>query len=278
MKKHIYRYFHLLLLFALVGLGAACSSDGGSSGSAAVPANAILIDNSATAESTTITAVGTGDAIISAFGVEVTTTLTGKDIINVVLEKAHNRNLISAAVVNGVAFNEPCLVSGSISGDETGSSTSYNATATFNACDDGDGFVFNGNITISETFSSNLTGPYTEQASGNLNVTFSGGSLGFNGFNYAANGDDSTGNYTVTIFTFAINPSTGGGYAVQLTQSLVGNEFRVCELSSGQILITGASGSQARATINPNDTTKVEYHSGDGNFVETDNSPLGCLV
>jgi len=255
-----------------------CSSDdnGGGGGSAAVPANAILIDSSDKAETTTLFAVGTGTAIVSVFGVETSSAPTAKDILNIVFDKVHDNSQTSVAFVNGVAFNEPCDVSGSISGDETETATSYNATANFNACNDGS-ITLAGKVSINTTFSA-TTGPYTAKASGNLTATFSSGSLGFNGFNFAESGDDSTGAYTTTVFTFAINPSAGGGYAAKLTQPLVGNEFVSCELTSGQVLITGAQGSQARATVNPDGSVKIEYHSGDGNFVETDNSPLVCLV
>ena len=82
----------------------------------------------------------------------------------------------------------------------------------------------------------------------------------------------------MTTFTYAINPSTGGGYAVQVTQALVGNTNLSCELSAGQVLVSGAAGSQARGTVNTDHSVKVEYHSGDGKFIETDNSPLPCLI
>ncbi len=255
-----------------------CSS-GGDDGPAAtaVPANAILIDSSEKAETTTTTAVATGNSIVSAFAVEISPTLTGKDILNIAIDKVRNNNRGSSSLATGVAFSEPCLVSGSISGDETETSTSFSGTASFNACNDG--FItLTGTISISATFTATDDGPYTVNASGNLTATFSSGSLGFNGFSFAQSGDDSTGAYTITTFTYAIDPSTGGGYLVQLTQPLVGNEYVSCQLTSGQVLITGASGSQARGTVNPDGTAKVEYHSGDGNFVETDNSPLPCLI
>ena len=265
-------------LFSCLFLITGCSSsdDGGTTTTASVPANAILIDSSAKAEDTTVSAVATGDSIVSVFGVETSTTLTGKDILNIAMDKIRNDSRDSTSLAIGVAFSEPCD-SGTISGDETETSTSYSATATFTDCVLGS-LTFNGTFSISATFTENLDGPYTVNASGNLTATTSSFSVGFNGFRFVESGHDGTGDYTTTTFTYAIDPSTGGGYAVQLTQPLVGNEFVSCELTSGQVLVTGAEGSQARGTVNPDGTVKIEYHSGDGNFVETDKSPLPCLI
>ena len=272
----------LLGVFLITGCsssddGGTTTDDGGTTTTSSVPANAILIDTSLKAETTVTSAVATGETIISAFGVETSTPLTGKDILNIAIDKVRSNNLGSSSLATGVAFSENCAVSGTISGDLTETATSLSATITFNACNDG--FItLTGTIILNATFTANLDGPYTVNASGNLTATFSSGSLGFNGFSFAESGNDATGAFTTTTFTYTIDPSTGGGYAVQLTQPLVGNEFVSCQLTSGQILITGASGSQARATINPDGSAKIEFHSGDGNFIETDNSPLACLI
>ena len=267
----------ILLLAAFLIAGCSSSDDGGTTTTtASVPANAILIDSSAVAEATTVSAVDTGDSIVSVFGVETSTTLTGKDILNIAMDKIRNDSRDSTSLAIGVAFSEPCD-SGTISGDETETSTSYSATATFIDCVLGS-LTLNGTFSMSATFTENLDGPYAVNASGNLTVTTSSFSVGFNGFSFAETGNDGTGDFITTTFTYTIDPSTGGGYAVQLTQPLVGNEFVSCKLTSGQILVTGAAGSQARGTVNPDGTAKIEYHSGDGNFIETDNSPLACLI
>ncbi len=271
-----------LLLGAFLITGCSSSDDGGTTTpttTASVPANAILIDSSAVAEETVVNAVATGDIIVSAipFGVETSTTLTGKDILNIAIDKVLNNNLGTSSLATGVAFSEPCAVSGTISGDETETTTTYSATVTFNACNDGS-ITLTGTIIINATFTATDDGPYTVNASGNLTATTSTISVGFNGFRFDQSGNDSTGDYTITTFTYAIDPSTGGGYLVELTQPLVGNEFVSCQLTSGVVLVTGAAGSQARGTVNPDRTVKVEYHSGDGNFIETDNSPLDCLL
>lgn len=272
-------YTSTLLLTGLI-LITGCSSDDSSSGggSAAVPANAILIDSSAKAESTAVSAVATGDAIISIFAVETSTTLTGKDILNIAIDKVLNNRQDPASIATGVDLSgDFCPSGGSASGDETGTSTTYNATVNFNACSDGS-ITLTGTFSINATFTVDEDGPYTVNASGNLTATFNGGSVGFNGFSFIQSGDDGTGAFITTTFTYAINPSAGGGFAVQLTQPLVGTENVSCQLSSGQVLVTGAAGSQARATVNAGGSVKIEYHNGDGNFVETDNSPLACLI
>lgn len=200
-------------------------------------------------------------------------------------------NTTTTDIATGVAFNDPCISSGSVSGDQTITPTSFSGTANFNACNDGNGLTINGSISGNGT-STDPTGPYTLNLSGNLTLTFdansnasfggfNNGSLGFNGFSYAASGDDSLGNgdYTITTFTYAIDPSNGGGFAVQLTQPLVGNESSSpCQLTSGQVLVSGAGGSQARGTVNPDGRVTVEYHNGDGVFVESANSPLPCML
>jgi len=258
--------------------GCSSSSDGGGTPTATVPANAVLIDDSATAESTMVYAVGTGITIVSAFGVETSTPLTARDIINLVFDKVQSNKNNAPAIASGVDLSGQLCITGTASGDETETNTSYSASATFSSCEIAPGLFFTGAITVNSTFSE--SGTYSDTASGNLTVLFTNGSnsttLGFNGFNYAENGDNSTGGFTITTFTYAIDPSTGGGFTVQLAQPLVGNNQLPCELTSGQVLVTGAAGSQARGTFNSDGSVKVEYHSGDGNFVETDNSPLAC--
>lgn len=263
-------------LFLITG----CSSDdGGGSGATAVPNSAILIDNSNTAEATVTSAVATGIGFVSAFGVETSTPLTGKDIINLAINNIRNNTQNLPPIVSGVDLSSEICITGSASGTHSETLTSFSATATLNACEIASGIFFTGSLTLNSTFTEE-PGPYSDSASGSLTVTFTGDStsIGFNGFNYVESGDTSTGAYTVTTFTYAINPSTGGGFAVQVTQALIGNTNLSCELSQGQVLVSGASGSQARGTVNTDGTVTVEYHSGSGTFVETDNSPLPCLI
>jgi hypothetical protein len=258
--------------------GCSSSGDDGGTPSATVPANAILINDSATAEATLISAVSTGNSIVSAFGVETSNPLTARDVINVVLDKFKSGGQNSSSIATGVDLSDQICISGTASGDETETDTSYNASITFNECDIGSGLIFTGSLSISSTWTA--SGTYSDNASGNLTVTFTAdnSSVGFNGLSYAENGNESTGDYTITKFTYVIDPSAGGGFLTQLTQPLVGNTYVSCELSSGQVLVTGAAGSQARATVNSDGSAKMEYHSGDGNFIETDNSPLACLT
>ena len=280
MNKYLTLSASTILLFAGLFLITGCSSssggDDGGTPDATVPANAVLINDSATAEATLMAAIETGDIIASAFGVEVSTPLTAKDIINIVFDKVKGSDQNSPNVATGVDLSYICFT-GTASGDETETDTSYSASITFNACEVDYGLFFTGSLTLSSTWS-NETFDYTDNASGDLTVTYENISIGFNGFNYAENGNESDGNYTITTFTYAIDPSTGGGFTAQLTQPLVGNTFDYgCEVSSGQVLVTGAENSQARATIT-NYNAKLEYHSGDGNFIETDNSPVSCLL
>lgn len=278
MNKYLTISASTVLLIAGLFLTTGCSSsdDGGGSGGTAVPSNAVLIDDSATAEGTLRTAIGTGDMITSAFGVEASTPLTAKDILDIVLDKAKSSDQNLPDVAIGADLSSICIT-GTASGDETETDTSYSASMTFNACEVEYDLFFTGSLTISSTWS-NETSNYTDTASGNLTVTYSTESIGFNGFNFTENGNELSGDYTVTTFTYTINPSTGGGFAAQLTQPIVGNNYVSCGVSSGQVLVTGAESSQARATFNTDGSAKSEYHGGDGNFIETDNSPLPCLI
>jgi len=281
MKNLLTLYAFTAILSGLLIITGCSSSDEGSSsgGGVTVPANAILIDNSATAESTTVSAVATGHGFVGAFGIQTSAAHTAKDIIDIIFDKIPGNFQNTQAIVSGVDLSSELCLTGTASGDATETSSSFSASATLNACEVAPGLFFTGSMVINSTFST-TTGAYSDTASGNLSVYDSGSgiSIGFNGFNYAETGNENSGDYTVSTFTYAIDPSTGGGYAVQVTQPLVGNFFEVCELTSGQVLISGASGSQARGTVNPDRSVTVEYHSGDGNFIPTDNSPLPCLI
>jgi len=267
----------VLLFVGLLSITGCSSSDDGGSGGAVVPSDAVLINDSATAEETLIAAIGTGELITSAFGVEASTPLTAKDIIDIVFDKVKGSDQNSPDVAIGVDLSSDICMTGTASGDESETDTSYSASITFNACEVSYDLFFTGSLTLSSTWS-NETSDYTDNASGNLTVTYNNDSIGFNGFNFAKNGNQSSGDYTITTFTYAIDPSTGGGFTGQLTQPLVGNDYVSCGVTSGQVLVTGAEGSQARATFNTDGSAKSEYHSGDGNFIETDNSPLSCLI
>jgi len=281
----MYKSFTLSAFVALISClllitGCSSSDDGGTTTTslpASVPANAVLIDNSTTAEVTMTSAVNTGILISSAFAVETTPAITAKDIINNLLERANINGQNSASIVNGADLtSDYCPSGGTASGDEALTATSYVASITFLNCTDGT-ISLTGSFSINATFTASDDGPYTANLSGDLTITFSGETIGFNGFNYVESGNDATGDYTITSFTYAINPTAGGGFAVELAQALVGNSNLACQLSSGIILVNGAADSQARATINSDGSATIEYHSGDGNFVETDKSPFSCL-
>jgi len=270
-------------LLSILFLITSCSSDdssssgGGGGGGATIPADALLIDSSNKAEASLLTAAFTGVAVSSAFGVETATIATAQDLINTLQDRIQRRLGSSPAIVAGVDLSsEFCPDGGSANGDEVETSTSYIANLTLNGCVDG-ATTLTGNFSANNTFSAS-TGPYTSNLSGDLTIVDSSGTIGFNGFSFIVSGDDSTGAYTATAFTFSYSPAGGGGFLTQLTQSLIGNEFVSCELNSGQVLISGASGSQARATINPDGSAILEYHAGDGNFIPTDNSPWPCLI
>lgn len=281
MKRNILNITSAALVSGLVMLSACSSEDSSSSGSsgggATVPANATLINTSSAAESSLATAALAGLSVSTIFAVETTPITTPRDIIDSLLDRINSRIEGKVNIVTGVDLSsEFCPDGGSAEGSETRTSTSYVASLNLNACVDG-ALTFTGNFSANNTFSIS-PGPYTTNLSGNLTIIDSSGTSAFNGFSFVSNGDESSGAYTISTFTFSLSLSTGGGFLAQLTQPLVGNEFSPCELTSGQLLLTGASGSQARATINPDGSAVMEFHPGNGNFTPTDNSPLMCLI
>jgi len=275
---------NFLLISAFAVLGTACSSSsGGGGGGGVVPENAVLIDSSPVAEATATSAIATGLTVTLFTGIEATPPLTARDIINTILDTIRNNRQSSISIVTGVDLSSDfCLEGGSASGEESETATTYLLDIDFVACQTGS-FTLDGDLLVNETFAADV-GPYTENISGNLTITgfpvVPGiSSFTMSNFDIRTNGDDSTGEFTVTSFNFTFDTDAGGGYLAELTQNLAGTEGNpTCEVTGGQILITGAAGSQARVTINSDGAMTIDYHNGDGNFAETDNSPVPCLI
>jgi hypothetical protein len=257
---------------------AACSSSGG--GGPSVPDNAITFD-----ETNTATAVAMGvDMTVSVMGAE-TEQLSANDGLGA-LSQAFNtiRNNPQAFTgqntVTGVAysFTESCATgqinySGDVSGVEPYDSGSFSGTMTFVDCQNEPGIVTNGSLSAKSSWTAD--GGYSDTASGDLNSTYTGvGSISVTGINHAETGNENSGAYSINTLYYTLNPSIGGGFAVQVTTALVGNENETCP-TSGVVLMTGANSTQARATFNSNYTVTIEVNTGSG-FVEVSGSPFGC--
>ena len=109
------------------------------------------------------------------------------------------------------------------------------------------------------------------------NITISGIAV-------ALNGDGSTGEYTYTTFQFTFDPSSGGGYAFQVTTPLTGEENPATEIDlgcptspgSGILTLSGRVGAQARLTINGGGPVTLELNDGTGTWATVSGAPYAC--
>lgn len=239
-----------------------CSDDDAAAGPV-VPANAIAIDDTNAApllQSTTL-------AVTALIGAEASASPADAMAIvaETVADARNNRGTSGGDSVSGVAWGPEvfqCFVSGSVTeqGDETAaadfSSGSGTGSVTFDMCDEGFGVVLDGVLNFSYSWNGDT---WNDNANGSLSMIFGTESVSINNINFAENGNDATGDYTTTSFSFTFDPSAGGGFSAQVTTPITGNEFQGCPTSpdGGVILITGANSTQAQATINGDGTVTV---------------------
>jgi len=263
-------------LLSGLALATGCSSDGDSGPAAAsVPANAIAID-ATNAEATVASSVTTVDTLDLALAVETTPAMGLKDALALIeprIEDAKSALKNSGAdPAYGVAVSESgnCDVSGTFSfvGDEGGTSPSFTDSGTVNVvnCDDGLGFIINGNIKWVDSWN-NDTGDYSDTMTGSISVEGTDPDapfkFGFAGLDFAENGNELNSGaetYTITKATFAVdfvaNGVNGGGFLVGLTAPVVESNggWASCP-ESGHILITGANGTTAEGIYNGDGST-----------------------
>lgn len=244
-----------------------CSSDDAGGGGATVPANAIVIDSS-NAEITIQSAASSADDLATVLAVDSYQFINLQSALDVV--KPLLKNLADNPTANtstGITYDEPCSGGGSISGsfNSSGDDTNYSesGSGSFNACVEA-GFTINGSIAFSNS-GNYVTGAYTENASGSLNMLFNGGSdsFKFTGFVLAITGNYQTFEYSINQLTYSIDyvigGTQGGGFLVTLTAPIVennGGSFSCPE--SGHITVTGANGTTAEGIYNGDNTMTIK--------------------
>ncbi|VAX07499.1 hypothetical protein MNBD_GAMMA25-368 [hydrothermal vent metagenome] len=278
-------------LFIFTGsLLAACgggSGDDGNNNGLTVPAGAVTITsgNAVTTGSTSAdVAVSAPSAIKNANitgGITLTqpsSLLSTTDLV-LALRKQLSSNagsLTEQAVVSGIEINESCDFGGSISGTYEETATRTNGTVKFNDC---------------KLFSSNETGlngsliiDFQEQSNADYSAKISGNfsfgipeypNISYQGLDFSATGNDDTGDYSIRV-DVAVSGIPGGGFLFQTTQNFTGNDNSRPDCpTAGQFLVTGAEGTQLRATSAGTEVT-VEFNDGSGTFVEVAASPVDC--
>ncbi|MBE9567392.1 MAG: hypothetical protein IMF14_01765, partial [Proteobacteria bacterium] len=156
-------------------------------------------------------------------------------------------------------------------GDEGGTYPSFtdSGNVTLVNCDDGFGFVINGNITWVESWNEE-TGNYSDTLAGSLSMERTGVTdsfkFSFTGIDFAETGNDlvfGSETYTLSRATFAIDfvasGTSGGGFLISLNAPIVESSggYSSCP-ESGHILITGASGTTAEGIYNGDGTMTIK--------------------
>jgi len=262
------KLFLPLLLTGFIFINVGCSDSSSSGGNADInptlPATAIQI-TSANADST---------AAIAASTTEITTGFTGvqsnlpstQQIIDIIVDRSFNKNRRSYSIATGLTDSYICSISGSINEEWTDSPTSESGSVSFNACDDGFGFIMDGSFHYSASWNSD--GDFTGISNGSVTINF--GSDPFTmAFNISVSGNDVSGDYNIDLLYSASSPAFGG-FLVETTQALSGTD--PFGPSSGQLLVTGGNNSRLRITITSTTTATVELDDGSGTFVMHNNN------
>ena len=174
--------------------------------------------------------------------------------------------------VNGVAVSESgaCDVSGTFSftGDEGGTSPSFtdSGTVTVANCDDGVGFVMNGTFSWVQSWNID-TGVFSNTLTGGFSITGTDSnnafSFSFTGVDFAENGNEINGTYTITKATYAVSLVASGvgdfGFLAELTAPIIESNGDFCP-ESGTILITGANGTTAEGIYNGDGTMTINVN------------------
>ncbi len=209
-----------------------------------------------------------------------------RDITNLAIDKAMSmQDSGLAGLPTGVVIEPiPCTGGGTITGDVTDTSAgpvlSVTGTATFNQCTEA-GITLNGTVTFSQSIDSSDS-TYAITMAGNLSGSDGVDSVTLNNLSFDQTGDLDTGASTINTFTFSVDFSDGGGFSAELLAAIVSNEGLSCPVSpsSGVVLVTGASNTQAKGTVNGDGTVTVEFNPGSGTFIPVttpgDGSPYPC--
>ena len=275
MNKFITLSTSTAVLSALLIITSCSSSDDAGTSTAAVPANAITLDT-ANAESTVATSVTTVDSLSFVLAVETAPAMGLLDALEVIQPRIDSVKTAlkntGADPVYGIAVSESgdCDVSGTFAftGDEGGTSPNFtdSGTVTVVNCDDGLGFILNGTFSWVQSWNID-TGVYSNTLTGGFSITSTDPnnafSFSFTGADYAENGNEIDGTYTITKATYSVSlvASEIGdfGFLAQLTAPIVESNGIACP-ESGTILITGANGTTAEGIYNGDGTMTINVN------------------
>ena len=262
---------------SLIIFGCSSSDDGGGSTGATVPANAVVITE-ANAYETTSAAIGIGSTLVDAVPVvvQITPSPSYQEIIQFVADKAKNlsgSSGISVSVPTGIEETYPCSGGGNITINSTDTETSSSGTLTINDCIES-GITLSGSITFNFTWN-NETYDYSDSISGNISGDFGEVDFSLNGLVLEETGNEMSGDFSINKYIYSVDSSAGGGFLVELLAAIVGNNYDASCPTSGIIVVTGANNTQAKATINDDNTVTVEFNDGSGTFTEVTTPPPG---
>ena len=262
-------------LLIINGCSSSDSGDVASSDTATVPADAITLD-ATNAESTVATSVTTVDSLSFVLAAETAPTMGLLDALEIIQPRIDS---IKTALKNtgtdpvyGVAVSESgdCDVSGTFSftGDEGGISPNFTDSGTVIVvnCDDGLGFIMNGTFSWIQSWNID-TGVYSNTLTGGFSIISTDPndafSFSFTGVDYAENGNEIDGTYTITKATYAVSLVASGidgfGFLAQLTAPIVESNGIACP-ESGTIFITGANGTTAEGIYNGDGTMTINVN------------------
>ena len=272
----IYSHFAITsVLISSLAIFGCSSDDGGGAAAPTVPTGAVVITE-ANAKDVVSDALGVGNDLVNSLPTlaEIDQTPLARDIINLAISKV--KNVTSETGLNiptGVDFLEPCdNPSGTISGSYTESGNTISGTITFTDCTVF-GITFNGTLDFAFSFD-DVTGAFSDDLQGTISGSDGVETATLSNLHFNESGNLFMYNYSLNNYDFTADFTGGGGFLVELIEAIVGDMLLICP-SSGEILVTGANGTQAMATINSDDTVKIEFNDGSGTFVEVTEPPPG---
>ena len=212
-------------------------------------------------------------AVLAALRGEVTP--SRPDVLGLLSDLVRDRVRDSVNVATGVTEDisaDICVDGGKAIVNSTETNTSESGNITFSSCNIGFGILLDGKISFSGSFN-DTTLDYSIRIGGTLSIS-DGVETVTLVMDFSDNGNDGTGDFTVTV-SYSITGIPGGGYLVTTVQPLVGNAFSEI-VTSGQLIVAGGSGTRIRITVVSGNTADVEFDDGSGGgFLPVTNIPLG---
>lgn len=262
-----------LLPLSFIGLsliitGCSSSDDDGAAGgtkNVGLPFDAITIttDN---AEAVSVSALSSIDAADSLIGVNASLPPI-QATIKAITDITFNRDRHASSIATGISDSSTCPGGGTYSDtwNETGNSEAGSASGsvTFTSCAIISTVTYNGNLTYSYTWAAD--GGYTDIANGTITITDTSSSESFTmTMDITETGNEFSGDYSIGM-SYSVTGTSVGGFLAETSQNLTGTNFN--DISSGQLIITGADSTRLRVTVTSTNTATYELDNGDGTFV-----------